>query len=331
MATYRSEFLAHYYENHPRPLHAYALGMIDRWTVLASAAPGVANAFLQAAGVGKLVKKALGLAPERSFPRLARRDFRSWARRSDVSTSRDAERDAASPWVVLWADTFNNAFYPDALRAAHTVIRAAGFAPCVPAARLCCGRPLYDFGLLEQAKRYLLRVLDVLGPCIDRELPVVVLEPSCASVFRDEMRNLLPDHPRAQQLSRQTYVLSEFLEKRAPGYRPAQEVARDVLLHGHCHQKALMKMTHEEALLRKIGARVRAPDAGCCGMAGPFGFLAEKYQVAQVIGERVLLPAVRAAPADTLIVADGFSCREQILHGTGRRAIHLAEALRLGI
>jgi Fe-S oxidoreductase len=305
--------------------------MIDRWTALASVAPGAANALLHAAGIGNLVKKALQLSPERGLPRLAPRDFRSWARRNNVSTVRDAERAAASPRVVLWVDTFNNAFHPDALRAAHAVLLAAGFVPCVPAARLCCGRPLYDFGLLEQAKRYLSRVLEALGPCIDRELPVVVLEPSCASVFRDELRNLFPDDPRAERLSRQTYVLSEFLEKRAPGYRPAQEVARDVLLHGHCHQKALMKMTHEEALLRASGARVHAPDAGCCGMAGPFGFLAEKYDVAQAVGERVLLPAVRASPADTLIVADGFSCREQILHATGRRAIHVAEVLSLGI
>jgi Fe-S oxidoreductase len=159
---------------------------------------------------------------------------------------------------------------------------------------------------------------------------MVVLEPSCASVFRDELRNLFPEDARADRLRRQTFVLSEFFAQRAPGYRPPS-LASPVLLHGHCHQKALMKMGDEEALLRDMGATVRAPDAGCCGMAGPFGFLRDKYQVSQAVGERVLLPAIRSVSDDTIIVADGFSCREQILQATGRPAVHLAEAIQLGL
>jgi Fe-S oxidoreductase len=200
----------------------------------------------------------------------------------------------------------------------------------VPRQHLCCGRPLYDFGLLDQAKAYLRRILHALGPAIDSGKPIVVLEPSCASVFRDELRGLFPNDPRADRLRRQTFLLSEFLEHHAPGYVPP-ELNQKVVLHGHCHHKALMKMTDEESLLRKMGVELDSLDAGCCGMAGPFGFVDDKYSISQAIGERILLPAVRRAPPDRLIVSDGFSCREQILHATGRRAIHLAEAMRLAL
>jgi Fe-S oxidoreductase len=181
--------------------------------------------------------------------------------------------------------------------------------------------------MLDKAKRYLRHIMQVLAPEIDAGLPIVVLEPSCASVFRDELRNLFPEDARADRLRRQTFLLSEFLQHHAPGYQPPQ-FSRKVLLHGHCHHKAIMRMTDEEALLRKMGSDLRALDAGCCGMAGPFGFQKGKYAVSQAIGERVLLPAVRQAPPDTLIVSDGFSCREQIFQATGRQALHLAEALQ---
>jgi Fe-S oxidoreductase len=164
------------------------------------------------------------------------------------------------------------------------------------------------------------------GPAIDAGVPVVVLEPSCASVFRDELRNLFPTDARADRLRRQTFLLSEFLEHHVPGYEPPR-IDTPVLLHGHCHHKALMKMTDEESLLRRTGSSVTSPDAGCCGMAGPFGFDAAKYDVSQAIGERVLLPAVRQSPAGTMIVSDGFSCREQIEQATGRKALHLADVL----
>jgi len=208
------------------------------------------------------------------------------------------------------------------------VLRAAGCNVFISRRRLCCGRPLYDFGLLDQAKEYLERVLSSLSEVIDAGIPVVVLEPSCASVFRDEMRNLFPGEARADKLRAQTFLLSEFLERKAPNYA-APKIARKIVLHGHCHHKAVMKMTDEESLLKKTGADVQSLDAGCCGMAGSFGFDAHKYDVSIAAGERVLLPAVRAAAADTLIVSDGFSCREQIAQTTGRHALHLADILKL--
>jgi Fe-S oxidoreductase len=184
--------------------------------------------------------------------------------------------------------------------------------------------------MLDDAKRYLRQVLSALETEIRAATPVIVLEPSCASVFRDELCNLFPEDPRADQLRRQTFVLSEFFNRHAPAYVPAK-LERRALLHGHCHQKVLMKSADAGPLLRKMGIDLTVLDSGCCGMAGPFGFDAEKYEVAQAIGERVLLPAVRAATQDTLIVAEGFSCREQILQSTGRRAYHLAEVLRLAL
>jgi FAD/FMN-containing dehydrogenase/Fe-S oxidoreductase len=321
LATYRAEFLSHYYEHVRRPLHAYAFGMIDKWARLGSIAPGVANALSHAPGLTGLVRTALHLAPERQLPRLATTSFRQWAVRRNVPVDGD---------VILWADTFNNYFHPRTSEAAFEVLTQAGFRVAVSREHLCCGRPLYDFGLLDQAKTYLQRIMTRLAPAIDAGRPIVILEPSCASVFRDELRNLFPDDARADRLRRQTFLLSEFLEHHAPGYRPPR-LERTVLLHGHCHHKALMKMTDEESLLKKMSADLQPVDAGCCGMAGPFGFAADKFLISQAIGERVLLPAVRRAPEDALIVSDGFSCREQIAQATGRTALHLAEAIQLAV
>ena len=232
--------------------------------------------------------------------------------------------------VILWADTFNNYFHPQTAQAALEVLRDAGFHVTVPAQHLCCGRPLYDFGMLAQAKQYLTRILHILGPKIDAGVPVVVLEPSCASVFRDELRNLFPTDARAARLRAQTFLLGEFLCRRAPNYNPPP-LERKVFLHGHCHQRALVKTNDEAALLAKMNVELESVDAGCCGMAGSFGYEREKFAVSQAIGERVLLPAVRQAAPDTLIVSDGFSCREQIRQSTGREALHFAEALQLAI
>jgi Fe-S oxidoreductase len=172
--------------------------------------------------------------------------------------------------------------------------------------------------------------LDVLGPEIANGVPIVALEPSCAAVFRDELINLLPDDDRAQKLSRQTFLLSEFLEKITPDFS-LPKLGRKALLHGHCHHKSLMKMTDEESILRRMGLDYSQPAAGCCGMAGSFGFEKEKYEVSLAIGELELLPAVRKASPDCLIIADGFSCREQILQCTGRSSIHLAQVIQMAL
>jgi Fe-S oxidoreductase len=322
IATYRAEFLSHYYKRHARPLHAYAFGMVDKWLRLADISPSLSNAIVQAPGLNTMAKKLLDVSSKREIPRMAPVSFRRWAAGNGVST--------AGGDVLLWVDTFNNSFHPDTARAAYDVLRSAGCNVFIPRDRLCCGRPLYDFGMLDQAKVYLQRILSSLAVHIDAGIPLVVLEPSCASVFRDELRSLFPRDPRAKKLQTQTMLLSEFLERRTARFT-APKIAGKILLHGHCHHKAVMKMTDEESLLRKTGADVQSLDAGCCGMAGSFGFDAQKYDVSIAAGERVLLPAVRSAPANALIVSDGFSCREQISQTTGRHALHLAEVLKLGL
>ena len=328
LATYKAEFLSHYYEGKIRPLHAYAFGMIDQWARIASIAPRAANGLSKMPGIKQLMRAALDLAPQREIPQFANVNFQRWAREQHLP---DGSGDASGRGseVILWADTFNNYFHPDTSRAAYEVLSHAGYKVRVPQNHLCCGRPLYDFGMLDRAKRYLQRILQILGPQIDAGLPLVVLEPSCASVFRDELADLFPEDERANRLKRQTHLLSEFLAK-IPGYEPPR-FSRRVLLHGHCHHKSVMRMNDEEALLRKMGVDLKTPDSGCCGMAGPFGFERSKYAISQAIAERVLLPAVRQAGSDTLIVTDGFSCREQIRQGTGNQAIHFAELLQLAM
>ena len=315
MATYKAEFLSHHYEHVPRSLFHYAFGRIDRWAHLASIAPGLVNAINNAPGIGSLIKSTLHISPHRTMPRFAR-PFMRERRKPQPATGKE---------VFLWADTFNNYFHPSTMRAAYDVLTGAGFRVGLPRQHLCCGRPLYDFGMLDTAKDYLLEILHALAPQLAAGTPIVVLEPSCASVFRDELTNLLPDDPRAAKLRDQTLLLSEFLVKHAPDYRPPQ-IDKKIIVHGHCHHHATQSMKDEMKILRATGADVQLLDSGCCGMAGPFGFEADKYDVSQTLGERVLLPAARHSK-DAIIVSDGFSCQEQITQNTSARPQHLAEVL----
>ncbi len=319
MATWKAEFLAHHYEGRRHPLHHYAFGFMDRWAHFASFAPSLANLPMQMPGVSSLLKSALGIAPQRTLPRFAAKNFRAQFNPMRPSPT-------AQP-VLLWPDTWNNYFHPQALSAAANLLTAAGSSVQIRRKHICCGRPLYDFGFLDQARSYLLRILDELAPQIDAGIPVVMLEPSCASVFTDELLNFFPRDPRALRLSQQTFLLSAHLARSQGNWQPPQLPGRRILVHGHCHQKALMTMNDDLALLRATGAHVELLDSGCCGMAGPFGFEKDKFAVSQTLAERVLLPAVRAAAPDDLLVSNGFSCREQISQNTPRHAVHLAEVL----
>ncbi len=326
VATYKAEFLSHYYEGRLRPRSAYAFGNIDFWARLASSAPGLVNLATQLPFLRDLAKIVAGIPHQRSIPAFAAESFKTWFFRTHSNSP------TTQPPVLLWPDTFNNYFLPATARAAVEVLETAGYQVLVPRANLCCGRALYDFGMLDRAESLLLEILDQLEPEIEAGIPIVGLEPSCVAVFRDELLNLFPHDQRAQALARQTFLLSEFLERplvRNSAHLALPKLNRKALLHGHCHHKSIMKMTAEESLLRRVGVDFQAPAPGCCGMAGSFGFEHDKYGISAAIGELDLLPAVRIAPPDWLIIADGFSCREQIAQGTGRHALHLAEVLQM--
>lgn len=238
------------------------------------------------------------------------------------------ETQAPGRQVLLWPDTWNNYYHPQTLAAAETVLNEAGFEVVVPEGHICCGRPLYDFGHLDSARAYLTDVLERMAPHIDAGLPVIFLEPSCASVFRDELPELLPQDERAKKMREQVWLLADWLAAKAPGFVAGRLKGAHVLIHGHCHHKAVFGGPKKEiALLKEAGATVEPIEAGCCGMAGPFGFEADKFEVSKTIAGQGLLPAVNAAGPTTIIVADGFSCREQILQLGHKRALHFAEVL----
>ena len=323
MATYKSEFLAHYYKGRLRPRSAYTMGQIHNWARIASHIPHIVNALTSgpiASGVAKLIAD---VHSRRSIPKFAGRTFKHW-----FFAREQPENDGRR--VILWPDTFNNNFLPATAIAAVEVLESAGFRVEVPRADLCCGRPLYDWGMLDRAKALLQTTLHTLRSPIESGVPIVILEPSCATVFREELTNFFPNDKAAKRLSEQTFLLSDFLEQKAPDFKLPQ-FKRRALVHGHCHHKNIMKMDAEEAVLKKMQVDYEMPDTGCCGMAGAFGFEKEHYDVAMKCGERVLLPAVREAAKDTLIVTDGFSCREQIAQTTDRRALHLAELIQMAL
>jgi FAD/FMN-containing dehydrogenase/Fe-S oxidoreductase len=323
VATYKAEFLSHFYKGRMRPRGAYAFGNIDIWARLASMAPRLVNLTTQTPFLRDVAKLIAGIPRERNIPPFARQTFCHWfARRKPRNLDR-------SP-VLLWPDTFNNHFLPDTATAAVEVLESAGYRVVLPKTRLCCGRPLYDWGMLDRAKKLLLKILDTLENEISNDIPIIVLEPSCAAVFRDELLNLFPKDNRAHKLSQQTFLLSEFLEQRAKHFQLPKLPCKAVV-HGHCHHKSVMKMTDEESVLHKMEIDFHTPAPGCCGMAGSFGFEADKYKLSLAIGELELLPAVRKAASDCLVIADGFSCREQIVQCTNRRALHLAEVIQLAM
>jgi Fe-S oxidoreductase len=320
MATYKAEFLSHYYEAHRRPISAYAFGLVHYWLRLGSQIPDIVNFFTQTPGLIMLMKAASGMSPARRIPPLAPFTFKEWF------AGRPRPHGATRGRVILWPDTFNNHFHPRTAVHAVRALERAGFEVDVPQAPLCCGRPLYDYGMLDTAKNWLRNILTVLERDIEAGVPIVGLEPSCVAVFRDELTELFPTAQNAKRLARQTFLLSEFLKEQRVDL---PKLHRSAVVHGHCHHKSIMKFDAEQHVLDAIGLEYRVLDSGCCGMAGSFGFEKDHYDVSMRVGERALLPAVRTAPADTLVIADGFSCRTQIAEATRRHALHLADVIEM--
>jgi len=305
MAAYKAEFMSHYYETHRRPRQALTMGRIGELAPFASKLPWVANLLMN--------KSLAGVAGERSLPRF-QKTFRS-----------QFKPNGGGKPVVLFDDTFNNHFRPQTARAAQRVLEDGGCAVRLPREHVCCGRPYYDWGMLDRAKGALERTLEVLAPDLEAGVPIVVLEPGCLSVFRDELRQLFPDDARAQRLARQVRSFAEMAKRL---YLP--KIGSRVLLHGHCHQKALWGMGADLDVLRKAGCEVASPDTGCCGMSGSFGYRPEFYETSKRIAGLALLPALEADPGRA-VVANGFSCREQIEDFGRRRTLHLAEVLAEGL
>ena len=323
VATYKAEFLSHYYEGRRRPLHAYAFGYVDVMAELASLMPGVANLVTQLPVLSTVVKSIGGFPQERRLPPLAAESFVQWWKRRPKMASRGKR-------VMLWPDTFNNYFFPSTAQAATEVLEFAGYEVILPKKKVCCGRPLYDFGMLDRAKRLLEDDLQIVADELERGTEIVGLEPSCVSVFRDELPNLMPKDKLAGLMRKQTKLFSEFLSDHQTEFEwPRME--RSAVVHGHCHQKSLMKMESEETALKKMGMKYELPDNGCCGLAGSFGFEEEKYETSIKIADRELTPHLDRAGESTFIIADGFSCREQIEHVSGRRGLHLAEVMQMAI
>jgi Fe-S oxidoreductase len=264
--------------------------------------------------------------PRRTLPDLASTPFRrAWD--GSIGRGRGRRGERSSRRVLLLDDTFHNFFEPGPLAAAARVLERAGYRVELPPRQVCCGRPLISKGLLEDVREVHRDLLDVLSPAIAEGIPVIGLEPSCILTFRDELPDLTRDS-RAPLLARNSFMLEEFLAG-DPDFRPGR-LERRAVVHGHCHQKAIIGMEPTRQLLRRVeGLEFSILDSGCCGMAGSFGYEKGHYEISRAAGERVLFPAVRAA-TDDLVVAPGFSCRSQIKDFcAGRRALHTAELLAL--
>ena len=320
MATYKAEFLSRFFEGRLRPPKAYSMGLIMIHARLAQFAPSLANLVTHAPVIKDVVKRLGGITTECEMPPFATHTFKAWFR---------DPRNVGAPSVVLFPDTFNNFLHPEPMKAAVEVLEDAGFRVIVPQEHLCCGRPLYDYGMLDTAEALLKRLVKTLAPYVREGTKVVGIEPSCVAAFRDELPNLLPHDEDATRLTQNTLTLAEFLVNEA-AYNPPK-LGREALVHGHCHHEAIMGMSAEQDLYERLGLDFEILDSGCCGLAGSFGFEREHYDISMKVGERLLLPAVRNADPGTLLIADGFSCKTQVEHATDRRALHTAQILKMAL
>jgi Fe-S oxidoreductase len=321
MATMKAEFLAHHYARRLRPRAHYSMGWLPAAALAASRAPRLVNAVTQTPGLRRAVAAMGGIDRHRTLPRFADQTFRAWHAGHDPGPA------GLRGEVVLWPDTFTNYFAPEIGAAAVAVLESAGWRVIVPRQPLCCGLTWVSTGQLGVARRVLRRTVRALAPYLRRGARVVGLEPSCTAVFRSDARELMPGDQDVTRLREQTVTLAELLTQHSPGWEPPQ-LGGAAIAQTHCHQHAIMGYDADQALLRAAGVDVDVLDAGCSGLAGNFGFEAGHYEVSLACAERALLPAVRKAPATTLVLADGFSCRTQIEQaGTGRTPVHLAQVL----
>ncbi|WP_245822836.1 FAD-binding and (Fe-S)-binding domain-containing protein [Brachybacterium avium] len=330
MATYKAEFLHQHYKGRVRPAAHYSMGWLPLLARIASQAPRLVNRVLSTPILSTIGKRLAGIAIERETPAFAHQTFLAWW--SEHSAGRPEPDPRAATTVVVWPDTFTNRFDPHIGCAAVALLESAGFDVTIPDASVCCGLTWVSTGQLSVAERVFRHTLAVLRPWLEAGTPIIGLEPSCTAVFRTDMPEMLPDDKMVQRLSAQTRTMAEFLLEHAPQDWEPPQVRRPALVQTHCHQHAVMGFDADLELMRRAGIDAEVPDSGCCGLAGNFGFEKGHYDVSMACAERVLLPAVRDASPETLVIADGFSCRTQIAQGNTRRtAVHLAEVLADGL
>ena len=320
MAKIKYEFLSHYYKAHGRPLRSWLFGNIELVNKIGCSFAPLANR-LSSSSVSRLVLKELGIAPKRSLPPFAREPFTDWfARHKGLKSERK---------VVLFHDTYMTYNHPEIGVAATRLFETAGHEVLLPS-KVCCGRPMLSSGMVEEVKTHVDFNVASLYDLTRMGYPIVGIEPSCVSMLRDDYLDLTRD-PRARAVSENTYTAEEYLNLLNEGGKlqlPFSETRKEILVHGHCHQKALWGIESTLAALAiPQGYTASAIDSGCCGMAGAFGYEAEKYEVSLKVGEDRLLKAVREAGPEVEIAAPGFSCRQQIAHATERFARHPVEIL----
>ncbi|MEU0287926.1 FAD-binding and (Fe-S)-binding domain-containing protein [Streptomyces sp. NPDC006147] len=347
MATYKAEFLHHHYAGRRRPAAHYAMGWLPLWLSWAARTrtAGVANALASVRPLARLVKRVAGIAGEREIPSLATEPFSRWWRRRRTPAA------GGGPLVVLWPDTFTEHLSPSVGRAAVRVLEAVGLRVALPPTlrpasggrvgdarsrsalslltarrgRVCCGLTYLSTGQLDRARTVLRRTLDLLEPVLATDAPLVVLEPSCAAALRTDAPELLHDDPRAARLASRVLTFAEVLERHAPDWRPPA-LNRPVTGQTHCHQHAVLGDGPDRGL-REAAGLTGELSGGCCGLAGNFGFEKGHYDVSRACAEEQLLPSVREAPDEAVVLADGFSCRTQLEQLAGVRGHHLAEIL----
>ncbi|MDI9835965.1 FAD-binding and (Fe-S)-binding domain-containing protein [Streptomyces sp. KAU_LT] len=348
MATYKAEFLHHHYAGRRRPAAHHSMGRLPRWLRLVdrTRTASLVNSLAAVPPLAWLARRLGGIAPERRLPKLATRTFSRW-----WETRERPAAPAGGELVVLWPDTFTEHLSPSVGRAAVRVLEAAGLRVALPPTvrmtpsgrdeglavpmdplsvlrgreRVCCGLTYVSTGQLDRARAVLRRTLDLVEPLLERDTPVVVLEPSCGASLRTDLPELLHDDPRARRLADRVLTFAEALERYAPGWTPPR-IGRPAVGQTHCHQHAVLGDAPDRRL-REAAGLTGELSGGCCGLAGNFGFEKGHYDVSVACAEEQLLPAVRDAGEDAVVLADGYSCRTQLAQLAGVRGRHLAEVL----
>ncbi|MCB0144192.1 MAG: hypothetical protein KDE50_30170 [Caldilineaceae bacterium] len=338
MAKIKAEYLVHYYKQNGLPLFNRMMGLLPTLNALlfktAPALVPLVNTLLNSA-LAKTVFEKIGVHPARDLPTYASQTLESWFTgrgQTKIRPGLRRDRSAAEPEkrVILFHDTWANYNETEIGQAAVRVLEAAGYHVQLANGRKCCGRPLLTGGQADKAKPWVDHNVALLAPFANQGIPIVGIEPSCILTLRDEYLNLASDKRRAQILADNAYTFEEFMvaETEAGRFTPSWKTnAGKALLHGHCHHKAMVGNETTVAALKAAGYAVSVIPSGCCGMAGDFGYESDHYEVSRKVGEDRLFPAVRAAEADTTIVASGTSCRHQIGHFTERQPVHLIQAL----